>query len=221
MNNNIDNVKIEIAGKNVKSPEFKKMVKLWIRDYQSSGDICADFNNLYSSILKNCSETTLIAMHDGIMVGFVIVLDDNKSKIITISYTLNRYRGAGIATMMYLHAINHLNADTIEVSSWRAKSKVEYWKKLGFKSFKKRIDQGYSNKSLCHLSLNDRCHSIMAFPLERDEIFKFLRSQGSSIIDNLSIHFSHQKSNTLKNISLTDFHNSNCTPRMADLYHFR
>lgn len=209
----INDVKIETANQNLKSSEFQKMVAMWVRDYRIAGDGCTDLADVYNAILNESPKTTLIATHEGVMIGFVTVSNKNHYNVITFSYTANRYRGVGVATKMYLEAIENLNADAIEVSFWRAKSKVEYWKSLGFKSFKKRPDQAYSKKSVCYLSQKDRCHSIMAFPLERHEISNFLRSQGRSVIDSLSSHVSQEQLNDFTNIAFTEFQNVNAAPK--------
>jgi N-acetylglutamate synthase-like GNAT family acetyltransferase len=211
----INEVKIELAENNITSPEFKKLVQLWVRDYRIQGDACADASQLYKSILKECSETTLIASYNGTLVGFVCVRKDEFSNVIELAYAVPSLRGKGIATKLYLAALKRFGADEIEVSFKRAKSKVEYWKSLGFKSFKKRYGQGYSMKAICYLSLKDRCHSMLAFPLEHNVILDYLRTQGGNVVVNYSKPTFLQRPNGFDEVALNSLSNLNHVPKKS------
>ena len=209
----IKDVKIELAQSNIKTSEFKKLVQLWVRDYRIQGDVCADVNQIYNGILKNCSETTLVAYYNGALVGFVCVCKDEFSSVIELAYSVPSLRGKGVATKLYIAAIERFGADEIEVSFKRAKSKVEYWQSLGFKSFKKRYGQAYSMKAICYLSLKDPRHSGLAFPLERKEILECLRTQGGNISVNAGKLVPFHQPNVLEECPTTYSSNLDTSPK--------
>lgn len=209
----INDVKIETARNKIKTSEFKKLVQLWVRDYRIQGDVCADVNQIYRSILENFSETTLIAYYNGALVGFVCVCKGEVSRVIELAYSVPSLRGKGVATKLYIAAIERFGADEIEVNFKRAKSKVEYWQSLGFKSCKKRYGQAYSMKAICYLSLKEASHNVLAFPLERKEIQEYLRTQGGNASINAGKLVPFQQPNVLEECPTTYSSNLDTSPK--------
>jgi len=210
---NINDVQIIEIGDKIESDEFKKLVRMWVKDYRASGDKCWSASEIYKYILKNCSDRTLVAVLEEKLIGFVTVTTRNGINSIEFAYVNSKFRSSGVATKLYLKAIKTLNAEQIELSFKRVKARVSYWKSLGFKSFKKRPGQGYSHRSICYLSLQDQCHSIMALPLQVEILNKFLKYQGANLSGWEDFIQTSKSINAFENLSLSQFGNVNMQPK--------
>lgn len=209
---NINDVKINKIGDEITSDEFKNLVYMWVQNYRSNGDKCAPASRLHKHILKYSKDSTIVATLDEELIGFVSVSVRDGVNLIEFAFTKQKYRGFGVATKLYEYAIKKLGADEIELSFGRIKGRISYWKALGFQSFKKRPDQGYSHKSICFLSQKDRCDNIMANPLQKDVLHQFLKFQDGYKPNWDEFIQSPERMNAFCDISISEFSNDNCPP---------
>ena len=210
---NINDVQIIKIGDKIVSDEFKKLVRMWVKDYRASGDKCWSASVIYKCILEKSSDATLVAVLEEKLIGFVTVITRNGINSIVFSYVNAQFRNSGVATKLYLQAIKTLNAEEIELSFKRVKARVPYWKSLGFKSFKKRPGEAYSLKSICYLSLKNRYHSINANPLQIDVLNHFLKYQGTNSSAWEDFIQTSKSINAFENLSLSQFGNVNMQPK--------
>lgn len=210
---NINDVQIIEIGDKITSDEFKKLVYMWVRDYRANGDKSCDPAALYDYLIQHPNVSISVAVLDERLIGFVSVLVCNNRTLIEFAYTLPKYRNMGIATKLYVNAIKELNANEIELSFKRVKDRVDYWKKLGFQSFRKRPDQGYSFKSICYLSQEDHSHDLTANPLDADILRNYLKYQDEYKPSWEKFMKSSESINAFENLPLSQFGNINMQPK--------
>lgn len=110
-----------------------KMLASWAQDFNNSPWPCRAGNTDFDAAIKHAKEI-LIAEKNGEPAGLLLLDDFHKGAVIEIAYTADKYRHAGIATDLYTHAIQHMDAKFIVVPYAVVEKDIDYWKQLGFRS---------------------------------------------------------------------------------------
>lgn len=164
---------------NTDSDILGRLYTAWARDYTAAGDRCRSPNRPVSEIFS-LSDKIFLAYKDHELAGLLVLRQEYDVWMIDLVHVRHKFRGQGIATKLYDLAVRDFGACEIEITYKRVLKRVGYWQARGFKSLKGRVENSFSYKSLCVLSIEDHWHSISAIPLELNAIERYRRSLGST-----------------------------------------
>lgn len=176
---------VELANLQTDIKALTELHRYWQNDYVKKGGFATNSIRL-PYLLKTQKYTAIKATIGQEIIAFGLIRKDLEHTQIHVVYVKKQHRSNGVATALYKYALEELGANQIELTYKRVLNNLTLWQSLGFKSLNAKLNGGYSANGLCLVSTQSHIYSILAVPLQRDAIKKYMKmfSQANAANEN-------------------------------------